>query len=235
MKIIFCGDSLTDGIPGESFLDILYERLPEHELVNFGYGGDTVESLLWRVEGLDPSKHYDTAFLWVGANDIYVKVSWLYPVAKTLKGQPWAKENDEFEKHYRKNLDILLELADMVVCVSPLMIGEDPKSDFNREMGELAELVLRLSQEYDRVEYLDLRDRFFPLLEEAGAGGSGYPREKARDIIRDSITKDPDYMEELSEERELLFTIDGVHFNHRGAKIVADAVYEKIREMESNY
>lgn len=234
MKILFCGDSLTEGIPGESFLDILWERMPEHELVNFGYGGDTVESLLWRVEGLDTSKRYDAAFIWVGANDIYVKVSWLYPAAKTLKGQPWAKDNSEFEKQYRKNLDILLEMTDRVVAISPLMIGEDPHSDFNREMGELAELVYRLTAEYEGVDYLDLRDRLFPLLEEANAGGSGYPREKARDIIRDAISSTPEDSEELSAERELLFTIDGVHFNRRGAELVADVVGEKIKEMSSD-
>src|SRR5690554_2811517 len=41
IKIAFYGDSLTAGIPGVSYFNILRQRLPEHELLNFGQPDDT--------------------------------------------------------------------------------------------------------------------------------------------------------------------------------------------------
>ncbi len=45
MKIAFFGDSLTKGIPGTAYFQLLRQNLPQHELLNFGKGGDTVASL----------------------------------------------------------------------------------------------------------------------------------------------------------------------------------------------
>ena len=52
-KIAFFGDSLTEGIPGASYFQILKDRLPNENLINFGKGGDTVISLYRRVRELD--------------------------------------------------------------------------------------------------------------------------------------------------------------------------------------
>ena len=75
MDIIFFGDSLTEGVPGASYYKILKEKLPEHNLVNCGKGGDTVNSLYNRIKKMNISKKYDIAFIWIGTNDVFKKAS----------------------------------------------------------------------------------------------------------------------------------------------------------------
>ena len=42
MRIVFLGDSLTWGQYGGDFVAEVAKRLPEHETLNAGVGGDTV-------------------------------------------------------------------------------------------------------------------------------------------------------------------------------------------------
>jgi hypothetical protein len=68
MIVSFSGDSLTEGVPGASYFDVLKKRLPESELINLGEGGDTVLSLYKRITHLNLEKPIDIAFLWIGTN-----------------------------------------------------------------------------------------------------------------------------------------------------------------------
>ncbi len=57
MKIAFFGDSLTEGFSGMAYFSLLQQRFPKFELFNYGKGGDTVISLLKRIESTAvPSK-----------------------------------------------------------------------------------------------------------------------------------------------------------------------------------
>jgi len=119
MKIAFFGDSLTEGIHGASYFEILKKKLPEHELLNFGKGGDTVISLYKRIQSLDMDSSFDMSFLWVGVNDILVKTSWIYPILKRIRRQPWAKNLEDFDYYYRSLLDFLKKTSHHLVTVSP--------------------------------------------------------------------------------------------------------------------
>lgn len=68
MKIVFLGDSLTWGGYGGNFVTEVERLLPEHRIINAGYGGNTVVNLLRRladVLALQP----DGVFVMVGGND----------------------------------------------------------------------------------------------------------------------------------------------------------------------
>jgi len=96
MKVAFFGDSLTEGFPGVGYISLLQQRCPEFELFNFGKGGDTVISLLKRIKSITFPSEIDIAFLWIGVNDVFVKVSKMYPFLKKLRRQPWATNHDIF-------------------------------------------------------------------------------------------------------------------------------------------
>ncbi|WP_342567386.1 hypothetical protein MKY09_01325 [Psychrobacillus sp. FSL K6-4046] len=55
MKVALIGDSLTEGRPGVSFVNILKEKFPSDSFVNLGKPGETVKSLYSRLikTGLD--------------------------------------------------------------------------------------------------------------------------------------------------------------------------------------
>ncbi|MEE8605369.1 MAG: SGNH/GDSL hydrolase family protein, partial [Candidatus Aminicenantaceae bacterium] len=84
MKIAFMGDSLTEGVVGASYFDILQDTLSQHELLNYGKGGDTVISLFRRLSRMGFESNMDIGFLWIGANDVFVKTRWSFPLTKRL-------------------------------------------------------------------------------------------------------------------------------------------------------
>lgn len=227
MKIAFFGDSLTEGFPGVPYFSILEKRFPEHELLNYGKGGDTVLSLYKRISKLRLPDSLDLAFLWVGTNDVLVNISPAYPVIKTMIQQQWSRSEEEFEEYYRSLLLLLLKKAKRVITVAPVFIGEDINNPWNSRLGILTEIIQKLSGEFGHVDFLDLRETFYPKL--SGLAISDHLPKSVTQVGLDVLRlRDPRQIDEKSAERGLHFTLDGVHFNSRGAALTADRFAEGI-------
>jgi lysophospholipase L1-like esterase len=227
-RIAFFGDSLTEGFPGASYFEILKKRLPNCNLLNYGKGGDTVISLYQRLKSSQPNEPVDIAFLWVGVNDVFVKISSSYPIIKILKKQPWVREHEKFEHYYHLILEILCQGAKRIITVPPLFMGEDINNSWNKEIAELSGIIEKASASYENVEYLDLRKIIFPKLKDKKV--SEYLPESATRVALDVILlKQKEQYDKKSSERGLLFTLDGVHLNSRGAEIVANIFLELIK------
>ena len=141
MKIAFIGDSLTVGSPGASYFDLLCRQLPGHTLVRYARGGDSVVDAYRRVAGLNVEDSFDLAFLWIGVNDVFVKLAPTFPLIRKVRRQRWARTVEEFAGYYRATLDILCGRATQVRTVSPLVLGEDMANRWNRELAELDRAV----------------------------------------------------------------------------------------------
>ena len=157
MRIGFFGDSLTEGRPGVSYVDILRGQLPADELLNFGRGGDSVIGTYERVSSLDGRGPFDLAFVWTGVNDVLAHISWASPITRRLLGEPWASSRQEFIEQYRMLLKVLSKNATRIVAVAPLFIGEDLSNPWNQELDVLASEMEALCARFDRVEFLNLR------------------------------------------------------------------------------
>ena len=230
-SIAFWGDSLTEGFPGASYFKILKQRLPEYELLNYGKGGDTVISLYQRLRRLQLNEPVSIVFLWVGVNDVFVNISPSYPIIKTINKQPWSKEHEEFERYYHLTLEILCQGANRVITVPPLFMGEDMNNQWNKEIEKLSRIIEKVSASYENVEYLDLRKIIFPKLVDQNV--SEYLPESATRVALDVILlKQTEQIDKKSSERGLLFTLDGVHLNSRGADLVAEIFLETIKSLE---
>ena len=230
-SIAFWGDSLTEGFPGASYFKILKQRLPEYELLNYGKGGDTVISLYQRLRRKQLNEPIDIAFLWVGVNDVFVNISPSYPIIKTINKQPWSKEHEEFERYYHLTLEVLCQGANRVITVPPLFMGEDMNNQWNKEIEKLSRIIEKVSASYENVEYLDLRKIIFPKLVDQNV--SEYLPESATRVVLDVILlKQTEQIDKKSSERGLLFTLDGVHLNSRGADLVAEIFLETIKSLE---
>lgn len=229
-SIAFWGDSLTEGIPGASYFEILKQRLPQDTLSNYGKGGDTVQSLFRRLKRSNLDHPFDIAFLWVGVNDVFVKLSESYLVYKTLLNQPWIKNREEFEQYYRLALEILCKQANKVITVSPLFMGEDTNNRWNQELGALSRIISQVSDLYPKVKYLDLREIFYPQLNDKKT--SAYlPTSLTRIGLDTILLKGKEQIDKKSTDRNLIFTLDGVHLNNRGAEVVADVFLETIKSL----
>jgi lysophospholipase L1-like esterase len=69
MKIIFFGDSLTQGTFGISYVDRVAAALPQHQIINKGINGDTSLNLYQRVDEDVIALRPDGVFILVGIND----------------------------------------------------------------------------------------------------------------------------------------------------------------------
>jgi len=227
MRIAFVGDSLTEGIPGSSYFDILREKLPGHTLVNLGEGNDTVVSLYRRLAKLHSGEPFDIAFLWVGVNDVAGEGPWAFQVVNALLNKPRSKNLEEFRTYYQATLDLLCRHAHRVIAVSPLLKGENTGNPWNRELGVLARVIEELTSHRERAEYMDLRAVFVQKL--AGKPGSDYLPKSLVRVALDALTlRSKEQIDRKATERGLRFTLDGIHLNSVGAGIVAEMFLEAI-------
>jgi lysophospholipase L1-like esterase len=232
-NIAFFGDSLTHGVPGFSYFDILKEKLPQHKLFNLGKGGDTVISLFHRLVSLNLDFPMDIAFLWIGVNDVFVKTSPISPVIKRLRRQPWAKNHQEFQVYYVKILEYLCDKFTIIYTIPPLFIGEDRENPWNRELNTLSSIIAAMTNRCDNVEYTDLRQVFFSQLPSENI--SPYVPKSFLRILWDSFSlKTPKETEQKVNQRGLRFTLDGIHLNQTGAELAATIFLEKINKFSAS-
>lgn len=230
MRIVFYGDSLTEGIPGASVFEALEARLPEHELRNCGKGGDTVTSLYRRIARSELRDPVDIAVLWVGVNDVLAKLTSSHSMLKRLMRQPRAGDVAEFRDTYGRTLELLRKRAGKILAVSPLLIGEDLSNPWNREIENLCKIIASFSASFGHVRYLDLRADLVDRLK--GEQTSDYVPKSVTGIACEALfLRTPARVDAVASGRGLRFTLDGVHLNSSGVEAVGEAFVKAIRDL----
>jgi len=233
MRIAFFGDSLTSGTPGSSYVAILRERFPNDTLLNFGKGNDTVVSLNRRISAKHFDEPLDMAFLWIGVNDVPQTDRWAYRAFHTLLLQRRARNRNEFKACFRATLDSLCAKARRVVVAPPVLKGEDLENSTNQRLGDLVGSLKEITAERERAEFLDLRAAF--VRELLARPGSERVRGSPHRVLLDVLTlRTDEQIDARAAERGLRLTLDGIHLNSAGARLVADefaAVIDNYRQV----
>jgi lysophospholipase L1-like esterase len=220
MKIACFGDSLTRGTPGCSYFALLQGHLPGHTLLNYGRGNDTVASLYRRISAGRFEQPLDIAILWIGVNDVLQTDGRPQRVFNTLIGQPRARDTEEFRAYYQATLELLCAQASRVIVASPALKGEVLDNPWNRRLTELALVIQELTAGYAQAEYLELRPLFVQVLENKPI--SNYLLTSPFRILWDMLMlRSADQVDARARERGLHLTLDGVHLNSAGARLVA--------------
>ena len=145
MRIVFLGDSLTWGGYGGNFVSAIAEKLPEHEIINAGEGGDTVVNLLRRLDDVLETHQPDAMFVMVGGND-----ATSYSMPQTRGYYKKTKQLDDgmvtpaqFEETYRELLHQLqLNYVQAMVGLAPTEYSRDvieAKHEYNVIARKVAE------------------------------------------------------------------------------------------------
>lgn len=226
MQIGLYGDSLTEGRPGVSFYNILSEQFPNDTLYNLGKPGETVISLTNRISNQKQNDVFDISFLWIGVNDIYAKLL-------KVKANPIASNQEEFQERYKILLEKILNQSKKVIVVSPTIIGENINNEWNKQIYEFGTVISALSQQYENVVYLNLYKEFISILENYDT--SEYITTNPLRVMWEALfLKNQEKIDRISQKRGLYLTLDGVHLNSKGAKLVADH-YAQIIRMTKNF
>lgn len=229
MKIAFLGDSITEGIPGASYVEGIRKNKADFELVNFGKGGDTAGSLLKRIKKINDLDSFDVFVLFIGINDIYGKLTFQYKILKLLMGQKAASNYLVFKEKYKKLLDYVKEYKKKLIVIPPLLLGEDLTTQWNHQVLELVNIIENLVLNDPSVIYLNARNRFVDELSTRNA--SGYLPLSILELNKDIKTlKNVKSVDLKSIDRGLLLTLDGVHLNSKGAEIISSMIIEELKK-----
>jgi lysophospholipase L1-like esterase len=222
MRIAFFGDSLTSGVPGSSYFAILRERFPDDTLLNLGKGNDTVVSLYRRISAIQFDKPLDIAFLWIGVNDVPQTDRWPYRAFNMLLAQRRARDLDEFRAYYRATLDLLCRNTGRVIVAPPVLRGENSENPYNHRLAVLAGLIKDIAADYEQAEFLDLPAIFAQKLAEMPIISNHVPENPFRVLLDALILRTDEQIDRKAAERGLHLTLDGVHLNSAGARLVAE-------------
>ena len=242
---LFAGDSLTEGVCGESYVDRVRRSLAvrpgtqECVALNAGRGGDTVRSLLARIEDPLRDAHPRCVVLAIGTNDVWFRWLsehsvgwWLWLRAHALRtGQAPTRNLDRFGALYRELVDRSRAVsgAQIVACtISP--IGENLSSPLNRQAARLNGVIQQVALER-HVPVADIWQAFVEHLSVARRLSGHLPRSlwsPAWDQRR-MRRMSPD---ELARRRRLHLTYDGIHLNSRGADLWAVTVLRALSGVE---
>ncbi len=230
MKIVFYGDSLTEGNIGVSYIDKIKSNFPNYKIINYGKNGDTVISLYERIIRKKLDVYSDITFLWIGTNDIFAKISNFYPVFKFFSKQVCAENHEEFSYYYKEILYMLSCKSKKVICISPIFIGENLKNRWNIKLKALSNIIKDISKSFENVTYFDLRNMFSSKLESKNP--SNYiVKSNIRVFFDYLIYNKPEKINKKSKDRGLFFTLDGVHLNEKGAEIASFYFSKIIRDI----
>ncbi|HEV8190667.1 MAG TPA: GDSL-type esterase/lipase family protein [Ktedonobacterales bacterium] len=238
-RIVFFGDSLTEGCDGASYLALLRERVAcdatmrAVDLINAGVGGDTVVNLARRISQDVVPHQPDWVVVFIGVND---HRTWYVRHVPLTRGtyRSWRYFRDEkqvrggisparFTDGLRAVVDQLtLRTSARVALCTPATVGESLTSHAWHLLERYADATRSVASERT-CRLIDLHAVFAAELAQLP------PRPLLRRVHAHVV--DNQDRELLAATRGYQLTYDGIHFTRRGAALVAAAMYAWLRDV----
>jgi lysophospholipase L1-like esterase len=232
MKILFIGDSITNGKLGASFVKLIAQSDAEIQITNLGKDGETLNIIAERLlNHLKAKSDYDYLVFQGGYNDI------ILPFFNT-KGDLFRRvyeqqiqngfipltDSNQFSEFLKTNILRIKRLfKGKIILLTIGCVGEDLTSNLNRQRNEFNEIIRNFAIE-EYVRLADTQVEFDKFLD--GKTQGAYCLDNLWSVIWwDKLYKNPD---KLSKKRNLYLTIDGVHLNNKGAEIFANSILNEI-------
>lgn len=220
MKIVFFGDSLTQGTLGVNYVDKVAAMLRGHHFINEGVNGDTSLNLYRRVDEAVIARRPDGVFIMVGINDALSHADphahLYYRLVKRVAGgrlSPIA-----FRENLRATLNrILVEQIRVWVALPP--IEYSPESA--RALRQMNDYALQICTELN-IPTLDLMQRLTPPELKSAAPLSIMALMRQWSPVRN--------YDRWRDEGGYTYTFDGIHLTEAGAQHIAEAVAAFLHE-----
>jgi lysophospholipase L1-like esterase len=224
MRIVFLGDSLTWGGYGGDFVSLVAAKLPEHDILNEGVGGDTVVNLLRRADDVVSESLPDVMFVMVGGNDA---VSYTYPAVRPYyKSVKKLDEGyvtpDQFTTAYR---DLLLYLQSNRIQTLVGLAG----TEYNAELAAARDIYNARAREVAESLNIPVLDFTAILPPAPPVDRPGVTLDFVRQIGARAKSGWNDYEAERA-KWGYTHTFDGMHLLPQTAILFADAIVAFLKE-----
>lgn len=233
--VVCFGDSITNGLPGRSFLNYVS---PRRYYRNKGFGGDTLRGMTRRLKWHLRRHPHDTARRYVvaiGTNDVILpflrgySIWWRAVIA--FKGFFFGcipcRSAEEFATRYEEMLRLFLDRGKSVLVIGIPLI-EYEKYQLNEIVRAYNQIILSLCEKYG-LPYID----FFALAKQLKGDNRGDRflfKTHFVDIYDGFMTSLLPFSMQLSRRRGLAVTVDGVHSNAFLARALAGVVEEALAQ-----
>ncbi len=218
-KILFIGDSITEGKIGIGYVDIIQHYFPEFRCKNHGRGGDTISGIFTRLLKIlkTHTENYDIIVIEAGHNDLflpYVKSRWKFTSIR--KVTPLNKIKDFYDNGLRT---ISLHSKAKIIITTLSCLGEDLNSSINQKRRLVNDQIKEVGSKHGAY-VADVSPFFDKILRKSISGYNlmDHPLNLPLDYFR---SKRVNWVEKISRKRQLMLTIDGGHLNSKGAIIYA--------------
>jgi len=235
MKILFIGDSIIAGKVGVNWIKKLSLKHPHWEIENAGVNGETISLVGERlITHLRESPRYALVIIQGGTNDLLIPAlpskGFLYlQAARHLVRKGFNPIVDA--RYFEKKLRLIIARARLqsnarIILTTIASLNESPESWINKQRETLNEVIRFVAHEAKCG------------LADPGIAFDQYLRQRnTRDYMLSnffsSTWTDPwncrmGNADQLSRERRLYLTIDGVHLNSKGATIYREEMEKAI-------
>jgi len=221
-RILFIGDSITEGKIGIGYVDIIQRNFPEFLCHNYGRGGDTLSGIFTRLFKIlkTDTEYYDVIIIEAGHNDLflpYVKSKWKFTSIR--KVSPLNK----MQSVYNNGLEMVGLLSKAKIILTTLScLGEDFSSQINQKRRFINDKIKEIGSKHEA--YLaDVSSVFDKILRKSFSSYNliDHPLNMVLDYFRSKRTN---LVEKICKKRGLVLTIDVGHLNIKGAIIYAKEI-----------
>jgi lysophospholipase L1-like esterase len=230
--IVFFGDSITEGVIGASYVNMVRKALHgQAHVVNAGINGDTVVNLRRRV-GRDVAPHApDVVVVLVGLNDMgTVRAVQLQRGYYRLVKHNWVELTPQrYATGYRALLAKLRQQTDATIMLSTLTtITEEPDSPV-QEFVDAYSVIVRAIAHQEGLQLVELREAFRTAVAADPRPGEPYTIKTAvADML--AIRWQGATYERLQAQRNYRLTVDGVHLAEAGAVLAAEVMVQALQQ-----
>ena len=231
-RILFIGDSITEGKIGTGYVDIIQHKFPESQCYNYGHGGDTLFGIFTRLFKIlkTQTEKYDIIVIEAGHNDLflpYVKKKWKFTSVR--KVTPLNKIKDLYDNGLRT---ASLQSKAKIIITTLSCLGEDLSSPLNQKRRLINDQIKEVGSKHGAY-IADVSTHFDKILRKSISSYNliDHPLNLVFDYFR---SKRLNWVEKISRKRRLLLTIDGGHLNSKGAIIYAREISRILDKLFQN-
>ena len=227
-NILFIGDSITEGVTGINYINLIKKNYSHYNFINMGQGGDTLFGVRTRIlAALREENDFSVIVIEVGHNDLLIPYlekrssSWR-TMASYLREQGSIPTPNikEYRNLLEKTLKEIKEVySGNIVLTTLSCLGENLSSKINIKRKELNEEIKSVGREYGC------------FLADVGKAFDGeLEGKKTRNDLEETFLN-PDFINAsgfVNETEKALFhlTVDGCHLNEKGAELYSQVITE---------